>query len=243
MRDGKHISVIIPALDEETSIGAVLGALPSWVDHTIVVDNGSTDNTGAIAGAHGADVIREPVRGYGRACLSGIAALAKTDVVIFLDADFSDDPTEMDRIVGPIVQDTADMMIGVRKPEVNATAALTPAQRMGNELACYLINLIWGHKYHDLGPFRAIDREALTKLHMVDQDYGWTIEMQIKAIEVQIRIGEVSVSYRERIGVSKISGTVRGTLGAAIKIMWTVLLLAWRYRVSRRQPIASTRSL
>jgi glycosyltransferase involved in cell wall biosynthesis len=230
MRHGKHVSVIIPALDEELSIAAVLGALPGWLDHAIVVDNGSTDNTAAVATEHGAQVISEGVRGYGRACLSGIAALEATDVVVFLDADFSDDPTEMDKIVDPVAQGNTHMVVGHRVPVPGAVAAITLAQRVGNGLACFLIRLIWGHRYRDLGPFRAIDRAALEQLGMADQGYGWTIEMQIKAIEAGLSVVEVPVSYRDRIGVSKISGTVRGTLGAALKIMWTIAIFAVRSR-------------
>ncbi|MBT3556518.1 MAG: glycosyltransferase family 2 protein [Rhodospirillales bacterium] len=227
MRAGKHISVIIPALNEAPSIAAVISALPAWVDQVIVVDNGSTDSTAEIAGQHGAQVISEPVRGYGRACLKGIDALGQTDVVVFLDGDFSDDPSEIDQIAGAVIEGSADLVIGVRHPDKNA---ITPAQHYGNALACWLIKLIWGYQYHDLGPFRAIDRAALAGLEMVDQDYGWTIEMQIKAVVAGLRIREVPVSYRMRIGVSKISGTVHGVIGAACKIIWTIGALAYRSR-------------
>lgn len=236
MRNGSHISVIIPALDEELSIAAVLNALPPWLDHIIVVDNGSRDNTTKLAQQHGAHVVREPQRGYGKACLTGIAALGDTDVVVFLDADFSDDPTEIDRIVDPVIHDTADLVIGTRIMGPDAQTALTPPQRYGNALACYLIDRIWGHRYDDLGPFRAIRRTSLATLGMVDQGFGWTIEMQIKAIEAEIRIGEVAVSYRLRIGTSKISGTVRGTLAAGCKILWTICASAWRYRCRGHGP-------
>lgn len=175
-------------------------------------------------------MVREPVRGYGKACLTGIDALGPTDVVVFLDADFSDDPTEIDKIVDGIVRDGNDLIIGVRIPDVDAPSALAPSQRFGNALACWLIKLIWRHQYHDLGPFRAIRRSSLAQLNMSDEGYGWTIEMQIKAIVARMRVSEVNVSYRDRIGVSKISGTIRGTLGAACKIMWTICVFAVRYR-------------
>ncbi len=229
-----HISVIIPALNEELSIAAVIGALPAWVDQIVVVDNGSTDDTRWIASGLGVHVVPEPIRGYGRACLTGIAALDQTDVVVFLDADFSDDPTEIDRIVDAVVHDTADLVIGVRIPVDNAPAALTPFQRYGNSVACHLITWIWGHRYHDLGPFRAIRFSSLANLGMTDKDYGWTIEMQIKAIVSDLRIAEVEVRYRERIGQSKISGTIAGTMGAACKIMATICRYAWRYRIRRQ---------
>ena len=229
MRDGAHISVVIPALDEAASIGKVLDALPDWVDDPIVVDNGSSDGTGRLAETHGARVVHEPRRGYGSACLAGLAALGETDVVVFLDADFSDVPSEMGRLVDGIVRDEADFVLGERIPDAGCGAALTRQQRYGNALACTLVAAIWGHRYRDLGPFRAIGRDALETLEMTDRGFGWTIEMQIKAIEAGLRIHEVPVRYRPRIGHSKISGTLRGVIGASYKILLVIFVLALRH--------------
>lgn len=222
MRVGHHISVIIPALNEEGAIGRVLGDLPEWVDVVIVVDNGSTDATAEVAARYGARVVVEPQRGYGAACLAGIAALGETDIVVFLDADYSDDPKEMDLLVDPIVRGEVELMLGSRVLGKAEAGALTPQQRFGNWLSCALIRFIWGVEYTDLGPFRAIRRSKLVELKMRDRDYGWTVEMQIKAARRAMRVGEAAVSYRKRVGVSKISGTVRGVLGAGSKILYKI---------------------
>lgn len=222
MRGSCHISVIIPALNEEKSIGKVLSDLPEWVDTVIVVDNGSTDATATIAVQQGARVVTESQRGYGAACLAGIAALGQTDIVVFLDADYSDDPTEMYLLVDPIVRDEVDLMLGSRVLGRAEAGALTPQQRFGNWLSCALIRAIWGVAYTDLGPFRAIRYSVLQDLRMGDRDYGWTVEMQIKAARAALRVREVPVSYRRRLGVSKISGTVRGVLGAGSKILYKI---------------------
>lgn len=224
MRDNARISVIIPALDEERSIGQVLDAIPSWVDEAIVVDNGSTDGTAATANERGARVLREPRRGYGAACLTGIAGLdPRTDVVVFLDGDFSDHPEEMDRLVDPIVADEVDLVIGSRVLGQRERGALTPQARFGNWLSCALMRLIWRHRYTDLGPFRAIGRRALLRLEMRDLDYGWTVEMQLKALRHGLRVLDAPVSYRRRVvGQSKVSGTLRGVVGAGTKILWTI---------------------
>lgn len=222
MFEGQTINVVIPALNEAASIGKVLAAIPEWVDEVIVVDNGSTDDTALIAHNGGATVVKEPRRGYGQACQAGMAAISWCDVLVFLDADFSDHPEEMDRLVGPIVRDRADMVIGSRTLANPSGTGLTVPQRFGTSLACMLMNIIWRTRHTDLGPFRAIRWAALRRLQMCDPNYGWTIEMQIKAARAGLRVIEAPVCYRQRIGVSKISGTVRGVFGAGTKILSTI---------------------
>lgn len=223
MRQGARISVVIPALNEERSVGSVLDAIPDWVDEVVVSDNGSTDRTAAVAAAHGARVVPEPRRGYGQACLTGIAAVSKPDIVVFLDADFSDHPDEMDRLVDPILRDEVDMVIGSRIRGTRERGALTPQARFGNCLSCALIRAFWGVRFSDLGPFRAIRFSTLRRLDMRDTNFGWTVEMQVKAAAHGVRSAEVPVSYRRRIGASKISGTVRGVILAGSKILYTIM--------------------
>jgi glycosyltransferase involved in cell wall biosynthesis len=222
MRQKAKVAVIIPALNEEAAIGGVVGAIPAWVDDIVVVDNGSTDATAAIARDRGARVIREPRRGYGAACLAGLAALTEPDIIVFMDGDGSDVPSEMALLVDPIIQGQADLVIGSRVLGAREPGALTPQARFGNWLACRLIHLFWGQRYTDLGPFRAIRGRSLAGLDMQDRDYGWTVEMQVKAGRRGLRVGEAPVSYRRRIGASKISGTVRGVLGAGTKILYII---------------------
>lgn len=219
MREGRHVSVIIPARDEERAIAKVLAEIPDWVDDVIVVDNGSHDATATVAQNGGARVVREPQRGYGAACLAGIAAMRETDIVVFLDGDYSDYPADMAGLTDPILQGRADLVIGSRVNEHLEPGALTPQQRFGNWLATGLIRLIWGTRFTDLGPFRVITRRALDDLAMRDRDFGWTVEMQIKAAEQGLRCAEVPVRYRKRIGQSKISGTISGTVRAGAKIL------------------------
>lgn len=226
MRQGARIAVIIPAFNEEHAIGQVLRAVPAWVDETVVVDNGSSDQTAAVARSHGARIVREPLRGYGQACLAGIATLSEADVVVFVDADFSDHPDEMDRLVDPILRREADLVIGSRTRGVCDPGALTSQARFGNWLACHLIRLFWGVRFTDLGPFRAVRFAALRRLNMQDTNYGWTVEMQVKAAATSLPTREVPVSYRRRIGTSKISGTVRGVLLAGSKILYTIFRAA-----------------
>ncbi len=230
MRQDARISVVLPALNEERSIGKVLDAIPAWADDILVVDNGSADATAVIARAGGARVIAEPQRGYGAACLAGIGATPATDLIVFLDADFSDRPEEMARLVDPIVAGAADLVIGSRVLGQAEPGALTLQQRLGNTLACLLMRLFWGGRYTDLGPFRAISANALNRLDMRDRGFGWTIEMQIKALLLGLRVSEVPTSYRPRIGQSKISGTFRGTIGAGSKILWVIATTALQGR-------------
>lgn len=228
MRQGKTIKVIIPALNEERAIGKVIDAIPNWVDQIIVVDNGSDDRTAEYSKKAGAEVISEPVKGYGQACLSGIDALGSADIVVFLDGDYSDHPDEMLVLVEPILQNDADFVIGSRTRGALTKGALTPQQVFGNWLACNLIYLIWGIKYTDLGPFRAIRSTTLNQFDMSDKGYGWTIEMQIKAALHRIKTLEIPVSYRPRIGVSKISGTIKGSIFAGMKILSVIGLFFLR---------------
>lgn len=224
-----HIVVIIPAFNEARSIGRVIGDLPRpLISRVVVVNNASTDETEANARAAGADVVREPVRGYGNACLRGIGEIRSEapDVVVFLDGDYSDHPEEVTQLVTPILHDEADFVVGSRMQGAREPGALLPQARWGNWLACALMRLFWGVQWTDLGPFRAIRFSALERLGMADRTFGWTIEMQIRAVEAGLRCAEVPVSYRRRVGVSKITGTVSGTLRASYKILWTIFHFA-----------------
>ena len=216
------IGVIIPTRNEAAALPKVLSAILPQVAQVIVVDTASTDGTPAIAERMGARVVSEPRRGYGRACLAGIAALSPTvDTVLFMDADASDRPEDLPRLLAPIIEDGADMVIGARRLDVEP-GALTPQQRFGNALACRLIRMIWGISYTDLGPFRVIRRDALDRLQMRDETWGWTVEMQVRAARLGLRVREVPVGYRRRIGHSKISGTLMGTIKAGWKILWVI---------------------
>lgn len=220
------IDVLIPARNERASLPRVLADLPRQrLRRVVVVDNASTDGTGALAAAAGAEVLREERPGYGSACLCGIHFLAEDppDVLVFLDADYSDHPEELPRLVRPIAAGEADLVIGSRVLGERQRGALLPQARFGNWLACRLIHLLYGLRFTDLGPFRAIRWDALERLGMRDRDFGWTAEMQVKAARRGMRVVEVPVSYRRRIGRSKITGTVRGTVLAGYKIVWTIL--------------------
>ncbi len=219
MKQGKRISVVIPALNEANAIARVITDIPEWVDEIVVADNGSTDGTPEIARVNGAKIVRESERGYGAACLAGIAACRKADVIVFLDGDYSDHPEELGLIVDPVATGACEFVIGSRVTGNAKRGALTIQQRFGNWLACKLMNGLWRTCYTDLGPFRAIDARALRRLGMQDRTYGWTVEMQIKAALLGLTVQEVPVSYRPRIGVSKISGTVKGTILAGTKIL------------------------
>jgi hypothetical protein len=218
-----HIVVIIPALDEEQAIGEVVCALPPLVHEVIVVDNGSRDRTAEVARAAGARVVPEPRRGYGQACLAGIAAAGDADIVVFLDGDRSDEPGQLTHVVAPILEGRADLVIGSRSLGRRAPGAQPWHAVVGTRLCVGLMNLLTGARATDLGPFRAITAEALRRLGMRDRNYGWTVEMQVKAARAGLRVVEVPVDYRPRIGRSKVSGTVRGTLGAGTKIVATIL--------------------
>ncbi len=224
MYHNPKISVVIPALNEEGSIGLVLNDIPrNIVKEIIVVDNGSHDKTTAIAKKNGANVIIEPMKGYGSACLRGMSMLNKdTDIVVFLDADYSDYPQDIHTIIKPIITDKAEMVIGSRISGKREKGALLPQAIFGNKLATFLLLLFWGFKFTDLGPFRAITYKSLLALNMIDTNFGWTVEMQIKALKKGLRIKEVPVRYRKRIGKSKITGTLSGSVRAGVKIIYTI---------------------
>ena len=224
-----RVSVIIPAHNEAGAIALVLAEIPAGlVQEVIVVDNNSTDDTGKIARAGGATVLREPRPGYGYACLAGMAyAFGKAqseqpDIVVFVDGDHSDFPEQMPELLAPLLRGEADMVIGSRALGEREKGSLLPQQRFGNWLASRLLRLRYGGNVTDLGPFRAILAPALLALQMEDKTYGWTVEMQVKAARQGLRTVEVPVRYRKRIGTSKVSGTVRGTIGAGYKILWTI---------------------
>ncbi len=223
------VDVIIPALNEEKPLPFVLADIdPSLVRRIIVADNGSTDQTAKVAEESGAVVVPAPKRGYGSACLAamlfiaGDIALPPPDIIVFLDADHADDPSCLNLLISPIAEDRADLVIGARAKKLRQPGSMTPAQIFGNRLATALIALFWGFRFTDLGPFRAIRYQSLLKLNMVDTNYGWTVEMQIKAVKQGLRCLEIEVPYRQRQGLSKISGTVKGTFMAGYKILWTI---------------------
>jgi len=241
MRDGRNIGVVIPALDEQDAIGRVVDAIPKWVDDVVVVDNGSTDGTARVAAEHGARVVAEPRRGYGAACLAGVRSLslgeASPDIVVFVDGDFSDDPREMDALVAPILDRGADLVIGSRVLGAREKGALSIQQRFGNALTCSLIRVLHGARYTDLGPFRAIRREALERLALDAAGLGWTVQMQVRAARRGLRIEEVPVTCRRRAaGKSKVSGTVRGVVGAGTTFLWVIFSEAFDAALERRTP-------
>ncbi len=222
---GAHVLVIIPAFNEAGAIGRVIRDIPSdQVDEIIVVNNASTDETAQRARAAGATVLREDRKGYGWACLRGIdyARSRKPDIVVFLDGDHSDHPAEMPRLVAPIARGEADFVVGSRMTGAREPGAMLPQALIGNYVACTLIRWRWGVRFTDLGPFRAIRFTALEQLAMQDKTFGWTVEMQIKAVRAGLRCLETPVSYRRRVGVSKVTGSVSGTAKASIKILWTI---------------------
>lgn len=220
------IDVVSPAYNEEASLPKVLADIPHPpVRRVVVADNNSRDRTAEVGRAGGAIVVPAPIPGYGSACLAALEYVRSNDppeIVVFLDADYSDHPEELPRVVAPILAGEAEVVIGSRILGQRERGALLPQARMGNFVACTLIRLLYGHRYTDLGPFRAIRWDAFERLEMVDPDFGWTAEMQVKALRQGMRVVEVPVSYRKRVGVSKITGTVRGTLMAGYKILWTV---------------------
>ena len=224
------VDVIIPAYNEEASIGSVIRDIPSGlVREVIVCNNASTDNTAEVAKAHAATVVMAPKRGYGSACLAGMAHIAsKTDppdVVVFLDGDYSDHPEEITLLLDPIRNEGQELVIGSRALGDLQKGSMQPQQIFGNWLATTLIRLLYNYKFTDLGPFRSVTYDALKKIDMQDQDFGWTVEMQVKAAKMGLSCKEVPVSYRKRIGVSKVSGTIKGTILAGHKILWTIFRL------------------
>ena len=221
------IDVVIPAFNEQESIVHVLKDMPmDWVREVVVVNNNSTDDTVKRASRNGATVLDEPRQGYGYACLKGINYLkTKTDqpdIIVFLDADYSDHPEELPSVVQPIIDRNMDMVIGSRALGIREKKSMMPQQLFGNWLATRLIRLFYGVKYTDLGPFRALKFQKLLELNMQDTTYGWTVEMQVKAAKRKYEFCEVPVNYRERIGVSKVTGTIKGTILAGYKIIFTI---------------------
>ena len=229
--------VIIPALNEEESLPRVLADLPP-VGRVTVVDNGSTDRTAALAAAVGALVVSEPRRGYGAACLRGLREVERAiaagepspRVIVFLDGDYSDYPERLPDLISPIVAGDADFVLGCRLLGQRETGAMPPQSIWGNRLACFLMRRLFGARYTDLGPFRAIDYQSLKSLGMIDRNFGWTVEMQIKAARAGLRTIEVPMPYRCRIGQSKISGTLAGTIKAGYKILFLIA----KYGIARR---------
>jgi len=222
-----NIIVIIPAYNEESAIGQVIAEIPKdWVREIVVVDNRSTDNTAHNATTAGATVVHEPLPAYGRACLRGMAYVASLaippDIIVFVDGDHSDYPEELPHLVKPILEQNYDMVIGSRALGKRERGSMTPQQVFGNWLATFLLRLLYGVRYTDLGPFRAIKWDKLLALDMQDKTYGWTVEMQLKAAKQGLKSTEVPVRYRKRIGFSKISGTVKGVVLAGYKIITTI---------------------
>lgn len=247
--DLAKVVVVIPALNEERSLPLVLGDLPA-VGRVIVVDNGSRDATAAVARAAGATVVSELRRGYGAACLRGLSEIEREiaggtpppGIVVFLDADYSDHPEVLPRLVEPIVAGEADFVLGSRLLGKREPGAMPPQSVYGNRLACFLMRLLFGVRYTDLGPFRAIEYGSLQALDMADQNFGWTIEMQVKAAVAGLRHLEIPVPYRKRIGASKISGTLKGTIQAGTKILYTVAKYGYRFLILRRpRPVVDRR--
>jgi glycosyltransferase involved in cell wall biosynthesis len=217
------IKVIIPAFNEEKSIAKVIAEIPDLIEEIVVVNNNSTDQTVQVSTKAGATVITEKSKGYGYACLKGIDYLSQEDktpeILVFLDGDFSDFPQELTKVIQPILDDKADFVVGARVKELRESGSLTPQQVFGNWLACFLMKILYQSSFTDLGPFRAIRWDTLENLKMSDKTYGWTIEMQLKVLRQEISYQEVPVSYKKRIGVSKVSGTVKGTIFAGVKII------------------------
>lgn len=224
------INVIIPAYNEADSIAHVIKEIPSIVSEVIVVDNNSTDETAAKAKKAGATVLKENRKGYGYACLAGIDYIRQKskppDIIVFMDGDYSDYPEELSKVVAPIIASNLDMVIGARVASLREEGSMTPQQVFGNWLATFLMKLFFKAKFTDLGPFRAIKYDTLMALQMEDKTYGWTVEMQLKILKKRFTYTEVPVRYKKRIGVSKVSGTVKGSIFAGIKI------LGWIFKYS-----------
>jgi len=246
----RRLGIVLPARDEEQALPLVLAELPrTRAPHLVVVDNGSRDGTASVARAGGATVVHEPRAGYGQACLAGLAwlldgkglvpPLGDDDWLVFLDADHSDYPEDLEALLAPLEAGRAEMVIGSRILGGADMQALLPQAWFGNRLACFLMRTLFGARYTDLGPFRALRVGALRALQMGDTGFGWTIEMQLKAHSLGLSVAEVPVRYRPRIGKSKITGTVRGTLRAGFKILgW---ILCWRVRTWASRPARRSR--
>jgi len=224
------IDVVIPAFNEENAINRVLQDIPAdLVREVIVCNNASTDQTAEVARANGATLVHQPIRGYGNACLKGLEYIAQNptppDIVVFLDADYSDYPEEMYQLVAPILNNEMDLVIGSRALGEMESGSMTPQQVFGNWLATNLIRFFYKYEFTDLGPFRAIRYDQLLAIDMQDKTYGWTVEMQVKAAKMKMNCTEIPVTYRQRIGFSKVSGTVKGTILAGHKILWTIFKL------------------
>ena len=224
------IKVIIPAFNEQDSIASVVNDIPTIVDEIIVVSNNSTDNTEENAKNAGATVLKEKRKGYGFACLKGMDYIenqkTKPDILVFLDGDYSDYPEQLLELVHPIINDNIDFVIGARVKRLREPGSMTPQQVFGNWLATFLMKLFFGARFTDLGPFRAIKYDKLLDLKMEDKTYGWTVEMQLKALKQKLTYAEIPMKYRNRIGFSKVSGTVKGSIMAGIKI------LGWIFKYS-----------
>jgi len=225
-----HIKVIIPAYNEADSIAKVIDEIPDHVHEVIVVNNASTDDTVKNAERAGATVLTEHNKGYGFACLKGMHYISeqsnKPDILVFIDGDYSDYPEELDNIVAPIINDDIDFVIGARQKALQEKGSMTPQQHFGNWLATFLMKVLFRAKFTDLGPFRAIKYDKLVALEMEDKTYGWTVEMQLKALKQKLSYVEVPVRYKRRIGVSKVSGTIKGAIFAGVKI------LGWIFKYS-----------
>lgn len=235
LSNGVSIDVLIPAFNEADSIGYVISDLPqNLIRQVIVVNNASTDQTRINAESAGAIVVDEPLKGYGQACLAGINYLKSTgppDILVFLDADYSDHPNELIQVVKPILNHNVDIVIGSRMLGDRELGSMLPQALIGNRLACFLLRILYGLTFTDLGPFRAIKWSKLMAIQMVDNNFGWTVEMQIKIAQYGLIYSEVPVSYRKRIGVSKITGTISGTIKASYKILY----LIFKYSLTKRE--------
>ena len=229
----KNIKVIIPAYNEEKAIGYVIQDIPSSVSEVIVISNNSTDDTIQVAKNAGATVLSESRKGYGYACLKGMEYIAqletKPDIIVFLDGDYSDYPQELTQIIAPIIKDDIDFVIGARVARFREKQSMTPQQVFGNWLATTLMKSFFNATFTDLGPFRAIKYEKLVALNMQDKTYGWTVEMQLKVLKQKMSYVEIPVHYKNRIGISKVSGTVKGTIMAGIKI------IGWIFKYTFKQ--------
>lgn len=219
--------MIIPAFNEEKAIANVINEIPKYITEIIVVDNNSTDHTSIVAKQAGATVLFEPNKGYGFACLKGMEYVSncsnKPEIIVFLDGDYSDYPEQLSELVAPIIEQDLDFVLGARVKQLREPGSMTPQQIFGNGLATFLMRLFYGSRFTDLGPFRAIKYQKLLALNMIDKTYGWTVEMQLKILKNKFSYVEIPVKYKNRIGVSKVSGTIKGTVMAGVKIIGWIL--------------------